>query len=334
MRYLLSITLIILATSLLAQVQSPEEFLGYNLGERFTRHARVVDYFEQVAEQVDNITLVPYGETNEHRPLMVAYVTAPENAARLEAIRQSHLARTSLAEGNTEEFEDLAIVWLSYNVHGNEAVSTEAAMGVLYELATTRNAQAAEWLKNTIVIIDPCINPDGRDRYVNWYNQKVNAIPNPQPESWEHDEPWPGGRMNHYLFDLNRDWAWATQKETRQRLKLYNQWLPHIHADFHEQGVNSPYYFAPAAEPYHALITDWQRELQTMIGKNNARYFDEAGWMYFTRERFDLLYPSYGDTYPIFNGAIGMTFRAGRWGTRWTGRTEGRWGYPYLERPD
>jgi hypothetical protein len=243
--------------------------------------------------------------------LVVTYVTSPKNAAQLEAIRQANLARTGLAEGNNEAFNELSIVWLSYNVHGNEAVSTEAAMGVLYELASGQNPQAVEWLDNTVVIIDPCINPDGRDRYVNWYNQKVNAIPNPQPESWEHDEPWPGGRMNHYLFDLNRDWAWATQKETQQRLVLYNQWLPHIHADYHEQGVNSPYYFAPAAEPYHAIITDWQRELQTMIGKNNARYFDEAGWLYFTRERFDLLYPSYGDTYPTFNGAIGMTYEQG-----------------------
>nr|WKN38803.1 M14 family metallopeptidase [Tunicatimonas sp. TK19036] len=311
MRYLFSILLLTLVTSLSAQVQSPQEFLGYNLGERFTRHARVADYFEHVAEQVDHVTLVPYGETNEHRPLMVAYITAPENASQLDVIRQAHMARTGLVEGSIDAFEDLAIVWLSYNVHGNEAVSTEAAMGVLYELAGAQNAQTTEWLRNTVIIIDPCINPDGRDRYVNWYNQRVNAVPNPNLDSWEHDEPWPGGRMNHYFFDLNRDWAWVTQKESRQRLELYNQWLPHIHADFHEQGVNSPYYFAPAAEPYHSLITDWQRELQTMIGKNNARYFDEEGWLYFTRERFDLLYPSYGDTYPIFNGAIGMTFEQG-----------------------
>lgn len=117
--------------------------------------------------------------------------------------------------------------------------------------------------------------------------------------------------MNHYLFDLNRDWAWATQKETRERLALYNQWLPQIHADYHEQGVDNPYYFAPAVEPYHQLITDWQREFQVMLGENNASYFDQEGWQYFTDEVFDLLYPSYGDTYPIFNGAIGMTYEQG-----------------------
>ncbi|MEM8966897.1 MAG: M14 family zinc carboxypeptidase, partial [Bacteroidota bacterium] len=248
MKYTIGSLLLLITNSLLAQLPTPSGFLGYELGERFTRHAQVIDYFEQVADQSEIVTLVKYGETNEYRPLVVAYITAPENTSRLEDIRQANVSRTGLVDGNTEGFDDIAIVWLSYNVHGNEAVSTEAVMDVLYELASGENDQANEWLKNTVVILDPCINPDGRDRYVNWYNQKANTILNPNPESWEHDEPWPGGRMNHYLFDLNRDWAWATQKETRQRLKLHNQWLPHIHADYHEQGVNSPYYFAPAAE--------------------------------------------------------------------------------------
>ncbi len=304
------LTFSLLSSCLFAQLQSPETFLGYKLGERFTPHYRVIDYFEHVAAQTSNLSLTPYGETNEHRPLLTAFITAPENFDKLEAIRTANLARTGLAEG-TSGYDDLAIVWLSYNVHGNEAVSTEAAMEVAYRLADKNNPQTQTWLKNTVVVIDPCINPDGRERYVQWYQQKVAQPSNPDPDAWEHHEPWPGGRMNHYFFDLNRDWAWATQRESQQRLVLYNRWLPHIHVDFHEQGVNSPYYFAPAAEPYHKLITDWQRQFQNTIGKNNARYFDEKGWMYFTRERFDLLYPSYGDTYPVYNGAIGMTFEQG-----------------------
>ncbi|MBT8268149.1 MAG: zinc carboxypeptidase, partial [Bacteroidia bacterium] len=127
-------------------------------------------------------------------------------------------------------------------------------------------------------------------------------------ESSEHNEPWPGGRPNHYLFDLNRDWAWASQIESASRLTVYNKWLPHIHVDFHEQGMNNPYYFAPAAEPYHEIITDWQRDFQDQIGKNHAKYFDKNGWLFFTKERFDLFYPSYGDTYPTYMGAIGMTY--------------------------
>jgi hypothetical protein len=124
----------------------------------------------------------------------------------------------------------------------------------------------------------------------------------------EHHEPWPGGRSNHYLFDLNRDWAWQVQKESRQRYKVYREWFPHVHVDYHEQSYNAPYYFAPAAEPFHEAITDWQREFQTTIGENHMRYFDEENWLYFTRERFDLFYPSYGDTWPTFHGSIGMTY--------------------------
>jgi hypothetical protein len=184
-------------------------------------------------------------------------------------------------------------------------------MLTLYALADPANQQAKEWLKNTVVIIDPCINPDGRDRYVNWFNSVSGKNYNVNPQAREHHEPWPGGRGNHYNFDLNRDWAWQTQQETQQRMIVYNQWMPQIHVDFHEQGVNEPYYFAPAAEPLHESITPWQREFQTTIGKNHAKYFDENGWLYFTRERFDLFYPSYGDTYPTYNGAIGMTYEQG-----------------------
>src|SRR5690606_23327972 len=131
------------------------------------------------------------------------------------------------------------------------------------------------------------------------------------PQSIEHNEPWPGGRANHYLFDLNRDWAWQTQKESQQRLKLYNQWMPQLHLDFHEQGVNNPYYFAPAAEPLHHQLSAFQHEFQETFGRNTAKYFDQNNWFYFTKESFDLLYPSYGDTYPMYNGAIGMTIEQG-----------------------
>src|SRR5690606_21290299 len=168
-----------------------------------------------------------------------------------------------------------------------------------------------ELLDNTVVILDPCVNPDGRDRYVNWYYQNVNYPHNVNPDSREHHEPWLNGRPNHYMFDLNRDWAWLTQKESRQRVAVFNQWLPHVHADFHEQGVDAPYYFAPGAEPLHEVITDWQKDFQVMVGKNHATYFDTEGWLYFTKEVFDLLYPSYGDTYPMYNGSIGMTYEQG-----------------------
>ncbi len=298
----LTFVFLFLITNVFAQLQSPSEFLGYEIGSEFSRHADVVRYFEHVATNSNRVTYTEYGKTNERRPLTYAVVSSPENMTNIEAIRKDNLKNIGLENGSANP--EKAIVWLSYNVHGNEASSTEAAMVTLYKLITEKQS----WLQNTVVIIDPCINPDGRDRYANWYNQVKSTPFNVEQSATEHDEPWPGGRPNHYLFDLNRDWAWATQIESQERLKVYNTWMPHVHVDFHEQGINEPYYFAPAAEPFHEIITNFQRDFQTEIGKNHARYFDEEGWLFFTRERFDLLYPSYGDTYPTFMGAIGMTY--------------------------
>lgn len=304
---ILLLTVWLTSINAIAQLQSPEQFLGYPLGNRFTPHHRVVAYFEHVKSQT-GIQLTEYGRTNELRPLMLAFVSSPENLKNLEQIRTDNLKRTGLLSGSPEG-RKIPIVWLSYNVHGNESVSTEASMKTIYELLT--DPIKKKWLENTLVVIDPCVNPDGRDRYVEWYNRVANKQLNPIASALEHNEPWPGGRANHYLFDLNRDWAWQTQVESQTRMAVYHQWMPQIHADFHEQGVNEPYYFAPAAEPLHEQITKFQRDFQVNIGRNHAKYFDKEGWLYFTREVFDLFYPSYGDTYPIYNGAIGMTYEQG-----------------------
>ncbi len=289
------------------QIKSPSQFLGYKLGEKFTPYYRMIEYFQYVSLASKNIKLQEYGKTNEGRSLLVAFIASDEHINRLEDIKNNNLRLSGVKEG-AANVNQPAIVWLSYNVHGDEAVSTEASMKTLYDLVDPQNSKTKAWLSNTVVVIDPCLNPDGRERYVNFYTSVANSVADATPYSREHIEPWPGGRSNHYYFDLNRDWAWQTQIETQSRMALYNNWLPHIHVDFHEQGINDPYYFAPAAEPFHEDITKWQREFQTTIGKNNARYFDEKGWLYFTKERFDLLYPSYGDTYPTYNGAIGMTY--------------------------
>lgn len=296
------------------ELTSPAAFLGYGVGERFTPHHKLVSYFEKIAQQApDRVKLISYGTTNEGRPLLVAVVSSPGNLERLESIRMNNLRLANVARDRAAAIEAgaPAIVWMSYNVHGNEASSSEASLLTLYTLALQRDTAVQRWLRNTVVLIDPCLNPDGRDRYVNWYNNMLGATYNPLPNAREHREPWPGGRTNHYYFDLNRDWAWQVQTESRQRMKLYQEWMPQVHVDFHEQGYDEPYYFAPAAEPYHEVITPWQRNFQELIGKNHARYFDSNGWLYFTKQVFDLLYPSYGDTYPTYNGSIGMTYEQG-----------------------
>lgn len=304
---LLLCLLAIPASSLYGQLQSPADFLGYEIGERWTPHHRVMQYVKHVAEESELVKVESYGTTYEHRELVYLIVTSEENHHDLEEIRTNNLKLTGLMEGEPTE-KQRGIVWMSYNIHGNETSSSEAAMLTLYELVRPERPDLKRWLDNTVLIMDPMVNPDGRERYINWYNQMAGVKPDPSPAAREHHEPWPGGRSNHYLFDLNRDWAWQVQKESRQRYDVYRQWFPHIHVDFHEQGYNTPYYFAPGAEPVHKAITDWQREFQGMIGNNHASYFDDESWLYFTKERFDLFYPSYGDTWPTFHGAVGMTY--------------------------
>jgi hypothetical protein len=310
-RFLFSFISLLVTGISFSQLKSPEEFLGYKTGSRYTPHWKIVTYFQHIASAASaNVKLEQYGQSNEGRPLLLAFVSSAENMSRLEQIRLNNLRLANLGKDKTAPVEEgaPALVWLSYSVHGNETSSSEAAMMTIWALMDPSNTKTKEWLKNTVVVIDPCINPDGRDRYVNWFNSVVGKNINPSWAAREHREPWPGGRTNHYNFDLNRDWAWQTQLESQQRIKVYNQWMPYVHVDFHEQGVNNEYYFAPAAQPYHEVVTQWQKDFQVALGKNHAKYFDANGWLYFTKEVFDLFYPSYGDTYPTYNGAIGMTY--------------------------
>ena len=296
-----------IATLFSQSIPSPEAFLGYPLGSKFTWHHQMVAYVKQVAERSPRVRLIPYGKTTEGRALISVAITAEADMPSLEIIRQNNLKQTGLLKGEVNG-KTKPIVYLSYNIHGNEAASTEAAMATIYYLATQDTAQ---WLNDLVVIIDPCVNPDGRDRYVNGYKQARQIQPQPNRDSWEHREPWPGGRFNHYLFDMNRDWCWQTQRESKLRSANYQQWMPQVHIDFHEMRAENTYFFAPPARPLHQLITPWQRTFHQHLGENHARYFDNEGWLYFTKETYDLFYPSYGDTWPSFQGAIGLTYEQG-----------------------
>ena len=290
---------------------SPRDVLGHDLGERFTDHAGVVRYFDALAEASPIVTVERYGETAEGRPLVQALIASADHRARLEDIlaRNAELTDPATPADRAAGIaaDNPAVVYLSYGVHGNESSSSEAAMWTAWDLA--RGAEGLEGvLDEAIVVIDPALNPDGRDRYVQWYRQARGAVPNPRPESREHWEPWPGGRYNHYLFDLNRDWAWATQPETRARLATWARWNPHVHVDFHEMSFNSTYFFFPAADPINPAYPEHTRDWGRRFGEGNAAAFDARGWTYYTAEAFDLFYPGYGDSWPSLVGAIGMTY--------------------------
>nr|WP_322624749.1 M14 family zinc carboxypeptidase [uncultured Flavobacterium sp.] len=292
-----------------AQLKSPSDFLP-DYGRHVTYYHQLENYFGYLVQKSDYIKQQPYGQTPEGRNLTAYYISTPENLKDIESIRQGHLATTGLISSGSPA-PNKVIVWLSFNVHGNEPAAAESAMNVAYNLISPDVKQTKEWLQNTIIILDPCLNPDGFSRYGNWLHSITGKNTHPGATDREHMEPWPRGRENHYLYDLNRDWAWQVQPETQQRMVLYNQWMPMVHADVHEMGYNDPYFFPPPAEPMHDYITKGQKDFYEAIGQMESKKFDKNGWNYYSREVFDLFYPSYGDTYPCFNGAVGMTFEQG-----------------------
>lgn len=291
-------------------IKSPDEFLGYKLGTQFTFHYKAVKYFRYIAENSPLAEYRSYGISYEGRELGVCIISSEENLSSLEEYQKNNLIKAGLAEGNSTG-KQIPFIWLAYNVHGNESAGMEAAMKTLYTLVTESFPGASEWLRRCVIIIDPCQNPDGRDLFTGRFRNSQNLTPNPDGNTWEHNQVWPSARSNHYLFDLNRDWTWQTQVETRQRIALYKQFMPHVHADFHEMGAESTFFFPPGAKPWHEVITTWQNEFHTLMGKGNAAMFDAKSKLYFTKENYDLFCPSFGDTWPLFNGAAGFTYEQG-----------------------
>ncbi len=298
-------------------VPTPESLLGRPLGEMFTPHETLVRAVTAISGASDRVRLLEYGRTWAGRPLLLAVVSSAENIANLSRI-QDDLARLAdprrLADGPERRalIDRLpVVVWLSFNVHGNEPSPSEAGLGALYHFAACQDDDVKSTLDHALIVMDPCVNPDGRERYVQWLKSVMGARPNPDPRAAEHDEPWPGGRSNHYYFDLNRDWAFQTQVETRARIAQYRRFRPQVHVDYHEMFPESSYFFFPAALPVNAnlpaSVVRWGEE----FGKGNAAAFDRFGWGYYTAEAFDLFYPGYGDSWPTFNGAIGMTYEQG-----------------------
>ncbi|NJB85482.1 hypothetical protein GGR26_001227 [Lewinella marina] len=299
-----------------SEILSPRQFLGYRLGERFTEYARSVAYFEYLAEQSPRIKLERYGSTYEGRPLILLTVTDTSLMGRLEQIRNNQL---KLVEGyrmaGTQVQEIAAqqpvINSYSYNIHGNEASSTEAAMQVAYELATTEDPDLLNALRESVNLLFVCINPDGRDRYVYWYNGMARATGGEEPRDLEHYAPFPNGRTNHYWFDLNRDWVWGVHPESRGHTRAYQRWMPNVHTDYHEQGYDANYFTTPGTTPRNLLLPDAYESWADTFGRANIAQFDQQGISYFTRDRFDFYYPSYGSSYPSVMGAIGMLVEQG-----------------------
>lgn len=291
------------------------EVLGYQPGDRITWHRDAIRYFHALAEAApDRIQLVEYARSWQGRELIYAVVSSADHSANLGEVKTNMqaLADPRITDDSTATQiigEQPAVTWLSYGVHGNEISSTDASMLMAYHLLASRNdARVDSIMQNTVVVIDPMQNPDGRDRFIHNFVTAEGLLPDSDRLSAEHDEPWPGGRTNHYLFDMNRDWFIQTQPETQGRTKAMLEWYPVAYVDAHEMGSDGTYFFAPEAIPYNPHLAEAQRMSLQLFGRNNARYFDMFGFDYFTREVYDAFYPGYGASWPSYFGSIAMTY--------------------------
>ncbi len=292
-------------------VPTPEGTLGYKVGERFTRHHDRVEYCRTLANASDRVRFAEYGRTHQDRPLVMLTISSPSNLARLDEILAANAElrdAENLSAARRDEIieNNPAVIWYSFGVHGNEASCGEISMQFAYTLAAATNDEVADILDTCVIVVDPQVNPDGQSRYVAWYENAMGIAPDPNPDAFEHDEPWPSGRSNHYLFDLNRDLVWGVHPESRARLAAMRRYLPQLHLDYHEQGHTSPYFFGEGDTPYNQNIPQETKDWIALYGRANAKAYDERGIVYATRERFDYLYPGYGKVLPVYHGAIGL----------------------------
>ena len=292
-----------------ASIPTPEQFLGYAIGEQHTRHDRIVAYLKELDRLSDKVSFEIIGETFERRAQVVAIFSSPENHKNIEQIRLQHLSNQTNGTNNKVPL----VIHLAYNVHGNEPSSSEAALLTAYYLTASQSEQTKEWLNNMIITLDPVINPDGRDRHTHWANMHKGTPPVADPNDREHNEIWPGGRFNHYWFDLNRDWFLGTFPETRNRINFFHKWRPYVQTDHHEMGTNSTFYFDPGKESSNnPIVPDYlYKNIYPKFGEYFTKATNSIGSMYFTKEAFDKLYPGYGSSYINFYGGAGFLFEQG-----------------------
>jgi Zinc carboxypeptidase len=296
-------------------VPTEKTVLGRDPGDRISSHAELVKYANALAAAAPaHMKVFEYAETWEHRKLIYLVIGSEANMKRLSEIQASMKKISDPRKTGDAEAKRLmaglpAVIWLAYGVHGNEISSPDAALMTAYHLLASRGDKMVdEILAKDLVLIDPLQNPDGRDRFVHDFNIAEGLRPDPSQMAAEHNEPWPGGRTNHYYFDMNRDWFAMTQPETRGRIATVQQWMPLVFVDLHEMGSNSTYYFAPEANPYNPYITKTQKDSLEWFGKNNSHWFDHYGFSYFTKEGYDEFYPGYGASWPLYYGGISMTY--------------------------
>ncbi|TDJ64537.1 MAG: hypothetical protein E2O35_08690 [Proteobacteria bacterium] len=295
-------------------IPTVESILGHAPGERITWHKDALRYFRALeSSQPDRVSVHRYASSWEGRELVYVVITSAENMRRIDDIKRDMQSLRNAADTSRSEADRIiqsgpAITWLAYGIHGDEISSTDASMLTAYHLLAARgDSRIDDILRNSVVILDPMLNPDGRDRFIHGFEMAEGLSPDPDRLSAEHDQPWPSGRGNHYLFDMNRDWFAMTQPETRGRVAVLQEWYPVAVVDYHEMGGDRTYFFAPGSDPINPHLTATQMKNQELFGKTNAAWFDQIGIDYFAREVYDEFYSGY-TSWTAYFGSTSMTY--------------------------
>ncbi len=301
-------------TSFDPNIQTPEEFTGHEYGEWHLEHTQIVNYLKYLDEKSDRITLETYGYSYEKRPLLLLTISSVANQKNIKTLKKEHqLLSQPVKSGNLNLNKMPVIVWLGYSVHGNEPSGGNSAVLIAYYFAAAQGDAAKQILENTIILLDPVINPDGFSRAAHWSNSNTHYTTNTDTRDRQWSEGWPGGRTNHYWFDLNRDWLPLQHPESQGRVKKFHEWKPNIVTDHHEMGVNATFFFQPGVPSRNNHLTPKENfRLTQKIGSYHAKALDKIGSYYFTEEIFDDFNYGKGSSYPDANGSIGILFEQAR----------------------
>lgn len=293
-------------------VPTPQSLLGYEVGDWHVRPDQIVQYFEALAKASPRCQLEIYARTHEARPLVVLTVSSAENLARLPEIQDKRQGLYLPNFGKPDLADMPVVLWMGYSVHGDEPSGANASLLYAYYLAAAQGPKVEALLNDSVVLLDPCLNPDGLARFAHWANMHRGKNAVADPSHREHRQPWPSGRTNHYWFDLNRDWLLLQHPESRGRLKIFHAWRPNVVTDFHEMGTNSSYFFQPGVRSRHnPLIPAKNFDLTAKVAEFHAKKLDQLGSLYYTQESYDDFYFGKGSTYPDVHGSVGILFEQG-----------------------
>ena len=293
-----------------SSVPTPRMFFGHEIGEWHLSHDKLYRYMLELAKVSEKALWEEYAKSYEGRPLGQLIISSPENIKNIEQLRQEHLSLCDPSRSGKSDIDEMPVfIKLGYGIHGNESSAQNASALVAYYLIAGEGKEIDELLKNAVILIDPALNPDGMQRHSTWVNFTKSLNNNPDPASWEFSETWPGGRTNHYWFDLNRDYLMLQQPESKGRVAAFHKWKPNINTDHHETGANETFFFQPGIKSRNNPLTPPENyELTAEIGKYHEKYLNSIGSLYYTEESFDDFYIGKGSSYPDIHGSVGILF--------------------------